>query len=844
MRRLQLPRCSFREDADPADMAGAIFMSNSETREHCFGTGVFGLPPEYERFVARVRQGMPLFLFDYTERKLYGVFEATSDGGMDIRRGAFRFTGRTYPAQVCFSIVWKCRPLTEDEFFPAIEDNYYISKKFYFDLSCQQVVNLYGLFDKKRVPHPVSNYSTRAYLEKEHSSRGRPDKRSLSPNVSPLSADQSHSLIPSSSAVETNCSASTSMHPIVPHSFEAQPNVSMPLVTEPFGVQTAPIHSKQLKLPYYSHEDLRDVPTITQVAAACSQTRTYHGDQFVANQSYPLSHDYLQNRLSSGCSTQGPTDGVRLSLKQPYEGSSSLYSRYSTQLPTGDDRSYLTPYVPSYPHLSQHNANLEDDYDNCEQCKAIYASEHRHLNRAKSLTPELTQQGIPAYPEAPEVSAISQQKECFAGYIPIPDCAEDFEKDQPRRDFNRDVSGSSGSGHDTGAYMSNQPYTNHDVGAESNITVPSQRQQKTVFSRLSMKPQPLPQEIPGPSLNQLLYSLSKRTEQWSSKTRSPTEDVCKQLVRAQDIDRPYAPSELNLPTELEEESVDPPFLNFKRRSKAASLDANGGNEGSVKPKRRKLVRPSFGQSNSTASSGKELQENAVVEMNHSPAKTVGKELQENVIMEMTNTSVETVGNKLKENVTMERYHSPVKTGGNDFQENVIMEMTHTHVKTVENKLQENVMMERNHSPVETGGNKFYIDLNEPASVDSDLVEDASIVTPPPVAVKTQIVKPTDVDINQLSCSNSKEVNSKQDQSSGSGAPTEKITLDLNITDLNTMDEAKLQAILGSSLLQALDKLRNGKSNDSEKANKSSLCGKNSVVKMEVKADTSTNRRCN
>nr|XP_051189725.1 uncharacterized protein LOC127303020 isoform X2 [Lolium perenne] len=804
MRRLQLPRCSFREDADPADMAGAIFMSNSETREHCFGTGVFGLPPEYERFVARVRQGMPLFLFDYTERKLYGVFEATSDGGMDIRRGAFRFTGRTYPAQVCFSIVWKCRPLTEDEFFPAIEDNYYISKKFYFDLSCQQVVNLYGLFDKKRVPHPVSNYSTRAYLEKEHSSRGRPDKRSLSPNVSPLSADQSHSLIPSSSAVETNCSASTSMHPIVPHSFEAQPNVSMPLVTEPFGVQTAPIHSKQLKLPYYSHEDLRDVPTITQVAAACSQTRTYHGDQFVANQSYPLSHDYLQNRLSSGCSTQGPTDGVRLSLKQPYEGSSSLYSRYSTQLPTGDDRSYLTPYVPSYPHLSQHNANLEDDYDNCEQCKAIYASEHRHLNRAKSLTPELTQQGIPAYPEAPEVSAISQQKECFAGYIPIPDCAEDFEKDQPRRDFNRDVSGSSGSGHDTGAYMSNQPYTNHDVGAESNITVPSQRQQKTVFSRLSMKPQPLPQEIPGPSLNQLLYSLSKRTEQWSSKTRSPTEDVCKQLVRAQDIDRPYAPSELNLPTELEEESVDPPFLNFKRRSKAASLDANGGNEGSVKPKRRKLVRPSFGQSNSTASSGKELQENAVVEMNHSPAKTVGKELQENVIMEMTNTSVETVGNKLKENVTMER----------------------------------------NHSPVETGGNKFYIDLNEPASVDSDLVEDASIVTPPPVAVKTQIVKPTDVDINQLSCSNSKEVNSKQDQSSGSGAPTEKITLDLNITDLNTMDEAKLQAILGSSLLQALDKLRNGKSNDSEKANKSSLCGKNSVVKMEVKADTSTNRRCN
>jgi hypothetical protein len=46
------------------------------------------------------------------------------------------------------------------------------------------------------------------------------------------------------------------------------------------------------------------------------------------------------------------------------------------------------------------------------------------------------------------------------------------------------------------------------------MTVSSQRPQKTVFSRLSMKPQPPSQEIPGPSLNQLLYSLSKRTEQW------------------------------------------------------------------------------------------------------------------------------------------------------------------------------------------------------------------------------------------------------------------------------------------------------------------------------------------
>ncbi|CAM0953103.1 unnamed protein product [Alopecurus aequalis] len=860
MRRFQLPKCSFREVTPGGGMAGAIFMSNGETRDSCFGTGVFGLPPEYQPFVASVKQGMPLFLFDYTDRKLYGVFEATSDGGMDIRSAAFRSTGRTYPAQVSFNIVWKCRPLTEDEFFPAIEDNYYNSKKFYFDLSYQQVVNLYGLFEKKRVGHPVSNYSASASLEKEHYSRRRPDKRSLSPSISPPSADQSHSLIPSNlpkiSTVETNCSASTSMHPMMPPTFETQPNVSMPLVNVPFGVQTAPIHNNQLRLPYHhSHEDLR-VSTIdgtsTQVAAPFSQIPAYHRDHFVANQSYPLSNDYLPNRLSSGCSTQGPMDGVRLSVKPSYdEGSSSLYSRYLTQVPTGDDRSYSssTPYVPSYPHFSsaslQHNANLKDDYyDNCEQCKAMYASEHQHLKRGKSLTPpELTQQGIPAYPE---VSAISQQKESFTDYVPISDCTEDFKKEQPRRAFSRDGSGSSGSGNDTGGYVSDRPYTNSDVGAESNMAVPSQRPRKTVFARMSMKPQQHPQEIPGPSLNQLLYSLSKRTEQWSSNTRIPAENVYKQLVSEHDIDRSYAPAELNLPIGLEEEkeSLDPPFLNFKRRSKVPSLDIDAGNGGSDnKAKRRKLVRPSFGQSNNaTASSEKGLlQGNVISESNHSLA-----------MIERNHSSVETVGNKLQENVVTESNHSSAETVGNKIQENVIMEMNHSPVETVGNNFQENVIMESNHSPVEAGGNKFFIDLNEPASVDTDLVEENSAAPCPAdsAVFKTQTEKPSEVNVNQPSCSNSKEAIGKKglSLSDNSGPPTEKITLDLSITDLNMMDEEKLQAILGSSLLQALDKLRNGgKSNDSEKAdNKSSLCTKNDVgVKIEMKPDAgTTNRSCN
>jgi hypothetical protein len=93
------PALSVRKHA-ASTMAGVIFMSSSSTREQCFQAGVFGLPIEYESFVYNIRKGMPLFLFDHNLRKLYGVFEAASSGGLNIIRDAFQ---RAYPAQVIHS---------------------------------------------------------------------------------------------------------------------------------------------------------------------------------------------------------------------------------------------------------------------------------------------------------------------------------------------------------------------------------------------------------------------------------------------------------------------------------------------------------------------------------------------------------------------------------------------------------------------------------------------------------------------------------------------------------------------------------------------------------------------
>jgi len=97
--RREGPAVSFRQGA-AGDMAGAIFMCNISTREQSFQARVFSLPLEYQSFVTSVRKGMPLFLFDHNLRKLYGVFEAASDGGINICDAPFSTAQRSYPAQV------------------------------------------------------------------------------------------------------------------------------------------------------------------------------------------------------------------------------------------------------------------------------------------------------------------------------------------------------------------------------------------------------------------------------------------------------------------------------------------------------------------------------------------------------------------------------------------------------------------------------------------------------------------------------------------------------------------------------------------------------------------------
>lgn len=63
-----------------------------------------GLPSPHFQYVKNIDEGLPLFLFNYSDRKLHGIFEATSRGQINVNSYAWtNGDERTqFPAQVSF----------------------------------------------------------------------------------------------------------------------------------------------------------------------------------------------------------------------------------------------------------------------------------------------------------------------------------------------------------------------------------------------------------------------------------------------------------------------------------------------------------------------------------------------------------------------------------------------------------------------------------------------------------------------------------------------------------------------------------------------------------------------
>ncbi|KAL0401138.1 UNVERIFIED_CONTAM: B2 protein [Sesamum latifolium] len=144
------------------ELGAVIFGCKHHTIKECLLKQMFGLPASHYSYVKNVTPGLPLFLFNYSDRKLHGIFEAASPGQMNINTYAWITSEGAeitpYAAQVRVNVRRQCRPLLEKEFKPIIAKNYYAERLFWFELDKEQTSRLTKIF----LPSPLPEKMPRA----------------------------------------------------------------------------------------------------------------------------------------------------------------------------------------------------------------------------------------------------------------------------------------------------------------------------------------------------------------------------------------------------------------------------------------------------------------------------------------------------------------------------------------------------------------------------------------------------------------------------------------------------------------------------------------------------------
>ncbi|KAI4353465.1 hypothetical protein L6164_002413 [Bauhinia variegata] len=143
-------------------LGGVIFGCKTNSLKECLSKQLFGLPAQHFSYVKNIDPGLPLFLFNYSDRKLHGTFEAVSKGQINIDPYGWAADGdRTqYPAQVQIRVRLKCHPLSEDKFKPVIADNYYSYNHFWFELDHGQASKLISLLESSSIAPGTSATQT------------------------------------------------------------------------------------------------------------------------------------------------------------------------------------------------------------------------------------------------------------------------------------------------------------------------------------------------------------------------------------------------------------------------------------------------------------------------------------------------------------------------------------------------------------------------------------------------------------------------------------------------------------------------------------------------------------
>jgi Development and cell death domain len=95
-----------RNLGEDSKLGGVVFGCTHETMDECLRSMIFGLPKSHWSYVYYIEPGLPIFLFNYHDRNMHGIFRAVSYGQLDINPHGAQMPSRT---AACF--LWVVRPL-------------------------------------------------------------------------------------------------------------------------------------------------------------------------------------------------------------------------------------------------------------------------------------------------------------------------------------------------------------------------------------------------------------------------------------------------------------------------------------------------------------------------------------------------------------------------------------------------------------------------------------------------------------------------------------------------------------------------------------------------------------
>ncbi|KAL5722596.1 hypothetical protein ACHQM5_006102 [Ranunculus cassubicifolius] len=154
------------------ELGGVIFGCTHYTINECISKLIFGLPAIHFSYVKNIDPGLPLFLFNYSDRKLHGIYEAAGHGKMNIDPYGWTTNGSDdthYPAQVRVRIRKRCQVLSEDKFKKILDKNYSEDQvSFQFELDKSQTSQLLSMFEPLHVSSSPDTISSNSRVSRPH----------------------------------------------------------------------------------------------------------------------------------------------------------------------------------------------------------------------------------------------------------------------------------------------------------------------------------------------------------------------------------------------------------------------------------------------------------------------------------------------------------------------------------------------------------------------------------------------------------------------------------------------------------------------------------------------------